>query len=63
MVTFTNRNGISLSANAAANNAELGLLPVASMRGRGDFAERTGGRIRRQDRKARIANKRAWLEG
>lgn len=63
MVTFTSRNGVTLSANAAINNSELGLLPVASMRGRGDFAERAGGRVRRQDRKARIQNKRAWLEG
>lgn len=63
MVVTVSKNGISLSAHAGMNNAELGLLPVASMRGRGDFAERTGGRVRRQDRKARLATKRAWLEG
>ena len=63
MVTFTNSRGITLSANASINNAGLGLVPVQAMRGRGDFAARVGGRIRRADRKARIASKRAWLEG
>jgi hypothetical protein len=63
MVTITNAKGISLSANAAINNAELGLVPVATYRGRGDFAARVGGRIRRQDRRNAIARKRAWLEG
>lgn len=63
MVTFTTSRGITLSANASINNAELGLLSIQPMRGRGDFAARVGGRIRRADRKARIASKRSWLEG
>jgi len=62
MVTYRDKRGITLSANAAANAIELGLAPLQSMRGRGDFAARVGGRIRRMDRRARIASKRAWLE-
>ena len=61
MVTYRDKRGITLSANAAANAAELGLAPIQSMCGRGDFAARAGGRIRRMDRRARIAFKRAWL--
>lgn len=52
MTTIKARNGVTLSANATENNAEL--APV--VRRTGDFASRKGGRIRRSDRRnARMA--------
>lgn len=60
MVTLSIRN-VTLSAGAVAN-AEI-LAPVASPygRNRGDFARRPEGKARRNDRRARIADKRQFL--
>ena len=67
MVTTTFRN-VTLSANAVLNGAPMPCFaPAASYvdvlltPGRGDFAARTGGRIRRRDRRAAIGAKRAFL--
>lgn len=57
MTTIRNRNGISLSANATANDSFL--MPV--IRHGGDFASRMGGRIRRNDRRAARLAKHAFL--
>jgi hypothetical protein len=62
MVTFTNARGITLSANASANGCPV-ILSRIVFSGRGDFAERLGGRIRRNERRARIAAKAAWVNG
>lgn len=59
MVTFTHR-GVTLSAHAFDNDRAIG-VPVLTP-GRGDFAEREGGRKRRKARRNRLASKRAWLE-
>jgi hypothetical protein len=60
-----NRNGIALSAGACLNGwpmpVHVAPTPIL-FPGRGDFAEREGGRIRRKDRRNAIARKHAFLE-
>lgn len=51
-------NGITLSGNASQNMAEC--FPADQVR-KGDYARSTAGRKRRNDRRARIAAKAAWL--
>jgi hypothetical protein len=61
MVTFTNRNGVALSAHAVLNGAPMPAAIAFTTPGAGDFAERQDGRARRAERRARIAGKRAFL--
>jgi hypothetical protein len=60
MVTIT-RNGITLSAGAVANGWPMPVYTPPVFPGRGDFAQRLGGRIRRNERRARIAFKQMGL--
>lgn len=60
-MTKIERNGISLSAGAVLNGWPAPVPRKLRFEGRGDFAEREGGRIRRNDRRNRIAAKRSWL--
>jgi hypothetical protein len=60
MITVT-RNGITLSASACANGWPMPVYTPSTFPGRGDFAERLGGRIRRIERRARIAVKQMEL--
>lgn len=59
MTTLKASNGVTLSAHATTN----GDLLFPAIVGRGDFATRLGGRVRRRDRIARLRIKRAFLEG
>jgi hypothetical protein len=63
MTTIQNSRGISLSASASVNGWPVATPSAITFPGRGDFAEREGGRIRRNERRARIAFKRSGLEG
>lgn len=56
-MTTIQRNGISLSANATANDSFL----MPTVRHGGDFASRMGGRIRRNDRRTARMAKAAFL--
>ena len=62
MVTKHIRN-VSLSASATVNGWPMPVEAGPIMTGRGDFAGRHGGKVRRNERRAAIARKRAWLEG
>jgi hypothetical protein len=54
--------GVTLSANATANMAAcFPVEPVKAVRSRGDFARSSAGKVRRNDRRARLAIKAAWL--
>lgn len=56
-MTTIQRNGITLSADATANDSFI----LASVRHGGDFASRMGGRIRRNDRRSARMAKAAFL--
>ncbi len=61
MTTIT-INGVTLSGHAGQNMAEcFPVEPVKPIRSRGDFARSSAGKVRRNDRRARIAIKAAWL--
>jgi hypothetical protein len=63
MVTIT-KNGVTLSASACLNGwPEPALTTISSFAGRGDFASRLGGRIRRMERRNRLQVKHAGYEG
>jgi hypothetical protein len=64
MTTKTNSRGISLSASATANGWPAPATPTGpAFAGRGDFASRLGGRIRRMERRNRLMVKHAGYEG
>ena len=64
MTTIKNGRGISLSAGAVANGWPMPICPATiRFAGRGDFAERLGGRIRRMERRNRLMVKHAGYEG
>jgi hypothetical protein len=63
MVSIMGRNGVALSAGAVLNGWPMPIPSKITTPGRGDFAERKGGRIRRQERRNAIERKRSWLEG
>lgn len=56
-MTTIQRNGITLSADATANDSFI----LANVRHGGDFASRMGGRIRRNDRRRARMAKAAFL--
>lgn len=58
MVTTTYR-GVTLSAHAVRNGARMPEFIAPAIRG--DFAARESGRTRRNDRRAAISAKRAFL--
>lgn len=61
MVTTTYKN-VTLSAHAVANGARMpSYVDVLLTPGRGDFASRTGGKLRRNQRRAAIGAKRSFL--
>lgn len=62
MVTKHIRN-VTLSASATVNGWPMPVHASPIMQGRGDYAAGMSGRMRRNDRRAAIARKRAWLEG
>lgn len=53
--------GVTLSAHAGMNMPETFPAVSAPVRTRGDFARSCAGKVRRNDRRARIAAKAAWL--
>lgn len=54
--------GVSLSAHAGANMPEtFPAMPAKPGRASGDFARSHAGKVRRNDRRARIAAKHAFL--
>ncbi len=61
-MTTIERNGVSLSAGAVMNGWPMPVYVRIMTPGRGDFAERLGGRIRRADRRNAIARKHSFLE-
>lgn len=63
MVTATARNGVTLSANSRTNGfPPAGVAVIFKLATHeGDFAECDLGRKRRAERRARIADKRAFL--
>ena len=63
MTTIQNPRGISLSAHAVANGWPAPAARVTTTPRRGDYAERAEGMTRRNERRAAIARKSAWLNG
>jgi hypothetical protein len=63
MTTIQTARGISLSAGAVLNGWPMPTPSRLTFPGRGDFAEREGGKRRRMERKARLASKHSGLEG
>ena len=69
-MTTIERNGVTLSAGAVINGGPMPLCAstarfaaAITMPGRGDFAGRLGGRIRRMERRNRLMVKLAGYEG
>jgi hypothetical protein len=64
-MTFESPAIESLSSNADSLSAFRAMVaptePSKPMRSRGDFARSSAGKVRRNDRRARIAAKAAWL--
>lgn len=63
MVTIVSRTGVSLSASATLNGFHPATLARPfKVAGMGDYAAREEGRQRRQERRQRLADKRAYLD-
>lgn len=62
-MTTIKMNGISLSAGAVLNGWPMPVYSAPQFTGRGDFAERLGGRVRRMERRNRLQVKHAGCEG